>query len=124
MMATMHGMPSQIELYEEMSLLSSRMVEAARASDWDNLIELECDVARLRNALMTTPEDSDAQAMDVTRKSSLIQRILEDDAEIRRHTEPWMEHVRQFLGDSTRRREVQKAYAVGAGESAAGSFGV
>lgn len=123
MMATMHRMPSQIELYEEMSLLSSRMVEAARASEWDNLIELERSVASLRNALMTTPEDSDAPATDVARKSSLIQRILEDDAEIRRHTEPWMEHVRQFLGDNTRRREVQKAYAVGAGESAAGNFG-
>ena len=124
MMATMHRMPSQIELYEEMSLLSSRMVEAARAGDWDNLIELEHGVAGLRNTLMATPEDANAPATDVARKRSLIQRILEDDAEVRRHTEPWMEHVRKYLGDSVRRRDVEKAYAAGAGESATGAFGV
>ncbi|MDP2823774.1 MAG: flagellar protein FliT [Sulfuritalea sp.] len=122
-MATMHRMPSQIELYEEMSLLSSRMVEAARAGDWDNLIELEHGVSSLRNALMATPEDSNSPATDLNRRRSLIQRILEDDAEVRRHTEPWMEHVRKYLGDSARRRDVEKAYAAGAGESAAGSFG-
>jgi len=121
-MATMHRMPSQIELYEEMSLLSSRMVEAARAGDWDNLIELEHGVATLRNTLMATPEDSTAPATDLVRRRSLIQRILEDDAEVRRHTEPWMEHVRKYLGDSVRRRDVEKAYAAGAGDPAAGSF--
>lgn len=120
MMATMCPMPSQIELYEEMSLLSSRMVEAARASEWDNLIELERNVTRLRNTLMATPEDSNAPATDVALKRNLIQRILENDAEVRRHTEPWMEHVRKFLGDSTRRHEVLKAYAAGAGESTPG----
>ena len=123
MMATMHRMPSQIELYEAMSLLSSRMVEAARAGDWDNLIELEHGVASLRNTLMATPEDSNTPATDLARRRSLIQRILEDDAEVRRHTEPWMEHVRKYLGDSVRRCGVEKAYAAGAGESAAGSFG-
>ncbi|MDP1733986.1 MAG: flagellar protein FliT [Sulfuritalea sp.] len=116
-------MPSQIELYEEMSLLSSRMVAAARAGDWDNLIELEHGVTSLRNTLMATPEDSDAPATDVARRRSLIQSILEDDAEVRRHTEPWMEHVRKYLGDSPRRRDVNKAHAPGAGEPASGSCG-
>lgn len=123
MIATMQPMPSQIELYEEMSQLSSRMVAAARAGDWENLIELERDVIGLRNALMATPEDADAPATNVARKRSLIQHILEDDAEVRRHTEPWMEHVRQYLGDSARRREVHNAYAAGAGEAAGGGFG-
>ena len=102
-------MPSQIELYEEMRLLSSRMVEAARASDWDSLIQLERSITGLRNTLMEAPDDSNAPAPDLARKRSLIQRILEDDAEVRRHTEPWMEHLRQFLGGSTRHRDVLKA---------------
>jgi len=122
-MATMYRMPSQIELYEEMRLLSSRMVEAARAGDWDNLLALEHGVSRLRETLMATPDDSDLPVGDMTRKRSLIQSILKDDAEVRRHTEPWMEHVRRYLGDSVRRRDVEKAYAAGAGESAAGGFG-
>ena len=123
MMATMHMMPSQIELYEEMSLLSARMVEAARDAEWDTLIELEHDVTGLRKALMAAPEDNCAAGTDVVRKRRLIQRILEDDAEVRRHTEPWMEHVRKYLGDNTRRRDVEKAYAAGAGEYSAGGYG-
>ncbi len=123
MMATMHRMPSQIELYEEMSLLSARMVEAARAGEWDNLIVLEHGVTSLRNTLMATPEDGNTPTADLARRRGLIQRILEDDAEVRRHTEPWMEHVRKYLGNSARRRDVEKAYAAGAGDSAAGSFG-
>jgi flagellar protein FliT len=119
----MHRMPSQIELYEEMRLLSSRMVAAARGGDWDSLIELERNVTRLRNTLMATPEDNNAPATDLAQKRSLIQRILEDDAEVRRHTEPWMEHVRQYLGDSTYRRDVQQGYAAGAGEPTASGFG-
>ena len=107
MMATMRRMPSQIELYEEMNLLSARMVEAARAGDWDNLIELERGVSGLRKALMTTVEDENAPVAALTRKHSLIQRILEDDAEVRRHTEPWMEHLRKYLGGSARRRDAR-----------------
>lgn len=111
-------MASQIELYEEMSALSSRMAEAARAGDWDNLIELERRVATLRDTLMGTPDDPGA-ARDADRKRLLIRGILEDDAEIRRHTEPWMEHVRRYLGDSVRRRDIERAYAAGAGDTPA-----
>lgn len=104
-------MPSQIQLYEEMSLLSSRMVAAARARDWDNLVELEQGVCALRKALLALPDGDAAAAADLARKYSLIQRILEDDAEVRRHTEPWMERIRHFLGDTDRLRELQQACA-------------
>lgn len=115
-------MPSQIELYEEMSLLSSRMVEAARGGDWDNLIELERDVASLREALMATPED-DATATDSAHRRSLVQCILANDAEVRRHTEPWMEQVRKYLGDSPRRRDAKPVHDAGVGKSAPGACG-
>ena len=122
-MATMRLMPSQIEIYQEMSALSARMVEAAQSQDWDNLVILEKSVSALRNTLMADDDSVNLTAAERTLKTALIQRILDDDAEVRCHTEPWMEHVRKYLGDSTRRREVQKAYAAGAGESAAGGFG-
>lgn len=109
----MRWMPTHVELYEEICLLSSRMVEAARARDWDKLIELERDVIRLRSRLITTPEDSELLAADLARKHRLIQRILEDDAEVRRHTEPWMERMRQFLGG-----EMGRPISAGTGESA------
>ncbi|MCX7156547.1 MAG: flagellar protein FliT [Rhodocyclales bacterium] len=116
-------MPSQIELYEEMSLLSSRMVVAARASAWDSLKELEQRIVGLRSRLPTVADDGDVPATDLARKHSLIQRILDDDAEVRRHTEPWMDHLCHLLSDSARRRDILKAYAASVGRSSADSRG-
>jgi flagellar protein FliT len=107
---TMLPMASQIEIYQEMSALSSRMVDAARASDWDNLIKLEKSVVALRLSLAADEDNSRLTSSEIETKRTLIQRILDDDAEIRRHTEPWMEQVRQFLGGTARRKQVESAY--------------
>ena len=106
-------MPSQIDLYQEMSTLSASMVEAAQSHDWDELISLEQRVASLRNSLMADDDNSRLSPGERTLKAALIQRILDDDAEIRRHTEPWMEHVRHFLGDARVKRRVDQAYGAG-----------
>ena len=99
----MHYMLTQISLYEEMNALSSRMAAAARAKDWETLRLLTRSVAALRDSLIDNDESlSDAE---LQQKAVLIQRILDDDAEIRRHTEPWMEHVCRFLGNGTPRRK-------------------
>lgn len=95
--SNMPSMPNlQIMLYQQMNTLSSRMVQAARARDWQMLDNLARTVDGLRSALaMADPLLSDSE---LQQKSQLIQRILDDDAEIRRHTEPWMETVCHFLG--------------------------
>lgn len=116
----MHGMPSQIELYEELSLLSARMVEAARASDWESLIALEQSISSLRATLTVTTEVNGVPINDPARKHSLIQRILDDDAEVRRHTEPWVERLRLLLGGGLPQWERQKT-ASESGEPAAGT---
>lgn len=121
-MSSIHPMATQLEIYEEIGALSARMVSAARDNDWERLIELEHHVVVLRDSLATADVGSNPK-VEIERKRVLVQRILEDDAEVRCHTEPWMEHVRKYLGDSSRRRDVQKAYAAGAGESATGGFG-
>jgi flagellar protein FliT len=101
-------MPSQIEMYQDMSALSAKMVEAARARDWDRLIGLERAVAALRDSLMSADDNAGLSEAEAGLKAELIRRILDDDAEIRRHTEPWMEKVRQFLGDSARLRQAER----------------
>lgn len=100
---------SQIAIFEQMSVLSAKMVDAARAQDWDELVALEASVAALRETLKAEPETVLPAAM-ASLKAALIQRILDDDAEVRRHTEPWMERMRQFLGEGARKRQVDKAY--------------
>jgi flagellar protein FliT len=110
-MITMPSMPSQIDAYKEMSALSARMVEAARLQDWEALVSLEQAVAALRDTLMADDDPNAPLSGDErTLKAAIIQRILDDDAEIRRHTEPWMEQVRQFLGGNARRQQVERAY--------------
>lgn len=110
-------MPRQIELYEEMGRISAQMVEAARAGDWDGLIALETGVARLRDQLFVMPAETGIGPEAMLRRRQLIERILDDDAEIRRHTEPWMEHLRHLLGDNRRLRELQHTYATVTGRS-------
>lgn len=113
MMTTMLLMPAQIEIYEQMCALSTRMVEAARANDWDRLIDLENAVAKLRDTLTKEADQATTDPESTERKRDLIQRLLKDDAEVRRHTEPWMEQVRRFLSGSVQKRQVDRAYGAG-----------
>ncbi len=108
-MATILSMPSQIDMYQDMSALSAEMVEAARANEWERLVTLERSVSLLREALVAM-EDAGLSEEQIGLKAALIRRILDDDAEVRRHTEPWMEQVRQFLGGPARRHQVERAY--------------
>ncbi|MEW6513309.1 MAG: flagellar protein FliT [Pseudomonadota bacterium] len=112
-MATMLLMPAQIEIYEQMCALSTRMVEAARANDWEQLIDLERSVSGLRETLANESENGTIDAFEAEKKRALIQQILRDDAEVRRHTEPWMEQVRRFLTGNVRKRQVDQAYGTG-----------
>lgn len=113
MTLTMLLMPAQIEIYEQMCTLSTRMVEAARANDWDRLIDLERAVASLRDTLAQDAESGTTDPRDTEKRRAMIQRILKDDAEVRRHTEPWMEQVRRFLSGDVRKRQVDRAYGAG-----------
>lgn len=112
-------MSRQIDLYQEMGRISAAMAAAARDGDWEGLIKLERGVARLRETLIAMPDDVHVTRTELLQKRQLIERILDDDAEIRRHTEPWMEHLRHLLGDNRRLRELQRAYAVATGDPAA-----
>lgn len=109
----MLAMPSQIETYKEICALSAQMVDAARANDWERLVDLERGVASLRDGLTGDDDNYSLSMQELDLKHGLIQRILDDDAEIRRHTEPWMEQVRRFLGGRSTRDRVERAYGSG-----------
>jgi len=102
---------SALAMYESMGSLSARMVQAAAANDWERLADLERSCAGLARQLEAGAEP--AAALDArlrARKAQLIRQILADDAEVRRHTEPWMAQVRQFLGGGARASSVRRAY--------------
>ena len=114
-------MSASILLYEAMNTLSSEMVEAARDTNWDRLSQLESRLAALREQLMSAEsprsrqrqsiQDENPQMADLRqRKIALIQTILANDREIRRHTEPWMASVRELLAGSARQDKLRNAY--------------
>jgi len=104
-----------IALYESMRAVSAQMVEAARANDWDRLVVLERDCAGMARGIENEAAPVALGAEARARKAALIRQILADDAEVRRHAEPWLEHVRQFLGDGARARNVRRAYGANSG---------
>jgi flagellar protein FliT len=106
---------STLALYESMSAISAQMVEAASACDWERLVALEKDCAGLARHLEANGEPIRLSDAEKTRKIALIHRILADDAEVRRHTQPWMEQVKRFLGDGARERTMRRAYGAHAG---------
>jgi flagellar protein FliT len=101
---------SALALYESMCALSARMAQAAAACDWERLTALEKDCASLARRLEAGEEPPRLSEAEKARKRELILRILADDAEVRRHTEPWMVQVRQLLGGGARARNVRRAY--------------
>lgn len=107
---------SSLALLEQMSNYSTEMVDAARANDWDRLSRLERQVASLRDrigveeALAFPGRPKRMSDEERQKKVALIRRILDDDKEVRVHTEPWMDNVRQLLSGGTRARNVRKAY--------------
>ena len=101
---------STVALYESMSAISAQMVEAATANDWDRLVALEKDCAGLARHIEANGEPIRLSDAERARKFDLIRRILADDAEVRRHAEPWMEQVRQYLGGGARERTMRRTY--------------
>lgn len=100
-------------LYETMSDISGRMAEAARNNDWERLVALEQDVAHMRDNLIVSEHRPPLLSPEErARKYQLISRILADDAEVRRHTQPWMEGAKKFLGAGVRERSLRQAYGL------------
>ncbi len=106
---------SSLALLEEMSTYSNEMVDAARHNDWDRLTHLEKKVASLRDRIgveeaLGSPSRRRMSDSERSRRIDLIRRILDDDKEIRTHTEPWLDNVRQMLTGQSRERAVRAAY--------------
>jgi flagellar protein FliT len=105
-----------LELYETMGTISAQMAEAAAACDWNRLVGLEKDCASLARHLESSDKAQPLAAAERERKAALIHQILANDAEVRRHTEPWMEQVRQYLGGGARARHLRRAYGAHSGQ--------
>ena len=94
----MHREPDVlIEYYKAIEESSLKMLEAARAKDWDGVVRYESACAVLIEQLRYEAQAQDLPPEQRREKARIMQRILVNDAEIRTLAEPWLEDLDHIL---------------------------
>lgn len=99
-----------LDIYGSISAKTGEMLDAARNSDWDRLVALEQDCRALIETLRRSDAGAGAGARFVQRKVALLRKVLADDAEIRKFTEPWMTQLEAYLGNARQEYRLRRAY--------------
>lgn len=99
-----------LDTYGSISATTGRMVDAAKNQDWDRLIALEQDCRALIETIKTADRGSSPDELYLQRKAALIRKVLADDAQIRKFTEPWINQLEAYLGNARQEYRLQRAY--------------
>ncbi len=99
-----------IALYEAVSQITDQMLAAARAGDWDKLIQLEEHCASHVQSLREGEPPEPLTGGLRERKVKIIHKILADDREIRNLTEPWMAQLAAMMNNAGTERKLSNAY--------------
>jgi flagellar protein FliT len=100
-----------VTVYEEIAVITGRMVSAARESDWKQLASLEKQCAKHIEMIKTNDVEA-AQGTTRERKIKVIQKILADDREIRNITQPWMARLSKQNSSTHAQRKLSQAYGL------------
>lgn len=101
-------------VYDKISAVMDLMVQAAEASNWDALTELETQCSAYVDALKTSDHHDGLTEDEGEYKMQVIRKILEDDRKIRDLTEPWMKRLSELISHSSTSRKVNQAYGLNA----------
>lgn len=83
-----------IAVYEEIMLVTGKMLVAAKNSNWDELAILEKECSVLTEQLINTDSKTVLSDELIQKKVKILHQVLNDDAKIRTITEPWMERLK------------------------------
>lgn len=81
-----------IDYYKAIENSSAKMLDAARAEDWDSVMRCEGACTVLIEQLRSRASTEALDATSRQEKTRIMQRILSNDAQIRYLTEPWLDH--------------------------------
>lgn len=104
-----------ISLYQAISDITDRMLEAARARDWEHFCELEARGAthvqtlRSHGAAIDLPQELREQKIEI------IHQILARDRSIRDITDPWMAQLAILIHSARAEHKLSRAYGAAAG---------
>ncbi|PIQ53259.1 MAG: flagellar protein FliT [Comamonadaceae bacterium CG12_big_fil_rev_8_21_14_0_65_59_15] len=86
-----------IDYYKAIEDSSARMLDAAKAEDWDQVMRFEGACAVLIEQLRACADSEQLAPEQRVEKTRIMQRILNNDAQIRYLAEPWLMHCEQNL---------------------------
>lgn len=82
-----------IDYYKAIEDSSAKMLEAAKAEDWDGVMRFESACAVLIEQLRARAGSEELDAQARAEKSKIMCRILQNDAQIRYLAEPWIAQI-------------------------------
>lgn len=103
-------MDNSVSLYEEVADVTRRMLHAAQAEDWDTLTDLEHHSAAIVERIKVVSVNEKLSPEGVKRKIKTIQRILEDDKQIRDIVSPWMMKLKTMLQSAHMETKLNRSY--------------
>lgn len=99
--------------YERLQQRSTRMLAWAREEDWDHLLQEEAAYVVAVDNLKRLEADCELDHAALQQKANLLERILEQDAEVRQRLETRRDQLSELIGDTRRRHNVARAYQSG-----------
>ncbi len=103
-MSDRDALPDMIALYEEVAMITGRMLTAAQQRDWDELNRLERGCATCIERLSGCADAPRLTGEIRRKKVSLLRRILDNDRETQTLTEPWTGRIAQWTTQTGCRR--------------------
>lgn len=89
-----------IDYYKAIEDSSAKMLDAAKMEDWAQVVLFEGACAMLIEQLRYRSHTEKLMPNQRSEKMRIMQRILQNDAQIRYLAEPWLDHCDQQLGTS------------------------
>lgn len=84
-----------IDYYKAIEDSSLKMLHAAKEEDWEQVVRFEGACAVLIEQLRAKARSEELLPAQRTEKTRIMQRILQNDAQIRYLAEPWLAHCEQ-----------------------------
>jgi hypothetical protein len=99
-----------ISAYERALELSRAMLEAARKSDWDQLVAFERERGRVVDDIRLGDPDPGRDLATRGRKRELILAIMQCDEQITLLTQDWMHELRDVLASVSAEQRLSRTY--------------
>ena len=96
--------------YKAILTVTEKMLKAAQANNWDELILLERECKTLTQILVSNSSQTQLSEEMQKKKIKIIHKILDKDAQIRDIAEPWMTHLQNLLMNANQKRKLDKLY--------------